>query len=1063
MDEDEESAEERRAVRSIWMAGMKGLTESEAASLIVEEARGLLQQDLALMGVQWNPESFSETDTSSMTSSESELEGRLHRSNGEQSSESSRVLNNKGCSSNGLGNLSNIKKGYKRRLSSSAENSRFESEVPDRRQAQAEEDSDDTMCNARKRPNTRRDNENAEGISLVKAKVDSRRAIPELHTYQGKTPTLRTKSTASRLIKSMDMHLNGTRKKSTASKLQRSLLEDSNMLSIDIPKLPAFHPAISTNNSFSDHNNKEFMEAKSITHEVSNSVQMREINLVRKDKMEGLFTEPATTNEGVPKGRTCFQTPVTLQGTPHKNVEAHNVVGSLVIPGSARTQRNENTYDKQSKINKVQTDASCAEVMIDKQQIALDTDHGNVTASCSGSGRVHQGSRIQKPVHFCPGEDKSCHMQVQNGGKNGSKKPNGILLQAGALQKANSHPVDILKDSLVKSRGVCSTDGVQNGPSSDLFSAFRDFEDSFQLDTQTEMMIKKEGAAGVTGQEEIRGSELAAIPRQEISEKLSASRTENVADEKLAATVKKLDLPSLIRTNNSTKTTDQHCSNKVLESGGLNLQPIAKNVESAPCLKGSDFSVTDSQLHSFLQDFQTQNSVKEESASIDLNKATSSFGREHTVEVGCHPAPETSLNMSDSLLFDDSFSNVSDTSAVQITEGDRKDPVERQGALLPPDGLLQNLRSVQNKFDVHDNQKKDEDPVQRNSVSLEFSDLIADVLDHANSPSFLEDPPTFHGPSGLRNPVICNTDPRPMNLVGDQIEKLQRSQQALDKKIHPMMWTDQSFELSPGLQDVLDKWPSPSGIEPVSVSACLKGKLVAPVVNRELDPVFESDHCQPQPLPIHQDLKTCFKFKENKVENLDLQKTDCITLPLKGSNRTSCLPQDSNHGFIPPTPPKELFPKNSVSLSVRSARKRQVFCVNEGQLVQSQQNGEGNAEQQVKPRQVSLWSVDPVETDALEDDSTIDKGFSLQLSQDVFPLDALSAESFTIIDVASDKTLFQTFVAEWKEKSRFSISVACERTKCLLSPKSTIGGKFKKGQFRVPAHYFVNSRVASSA
>ncbi|XP_010140554.1 PREDICTED: DNA polymerase theta, partial [Buceros rhinoceros silvestris] len=952
VDEDEESAEERRTVRSIWLAGMKGLTEREAASLIVEEARGLLQQDLALMGVQWNPESFSETDTFSMISSESELEGRLHRSNGEQSSESSRVLNNKGCSHNGLGsqtgNLSNIKKGYKRRLSSSAENSGFESEVRDGRQAQAEEGNDDTVYNARKRPNTCRDNENVEGISLVKTKVDSRRAIPELHTEQGRTPTLRTKSTASRLIKSMDMHLNRTRKKNTASKLQRSLLEDSDILSIDIQKPPAFHPTVSTDNFFSDQNNKEFMEARSITHKVSNSVQMGEVNVVRRDEMEGLFTEPATTYEGVPKGGACFQIAVTLQGTPHKSVEAHNVVGSLVIPGSARTQRNENTYDKQNKINKVQTDASCAEVMIDKQQIALDTDQGNVTAGCSGSGCVHHGSRIQKPVHFCPGEDRSFHMQVQNGAENGSKKPSGILLQAGALQKANSHPMDFLKDSLVKSRGVCSTDGVQNGPFPHLFSAFRDFQDSFQLDTQTEMIIKKEGAAGVTGQQEVRGSELAAIPWQEISKKLSTSQTENITDEKLAATVKKLDLPSLIRTNNITKTIAQHCSNKVLESGGLNLQPIAKDIESAPCLKGSDFSVTDSQLHSFLQHYETQNSVKEESVSEDLNKATSPFGREHIVEAGCHPAPETSLNMSDSLLFDDSFSNVSDFSAVQITEGDRKDPVERQEALLPPDGLLQNLRSVQNKFDVRDNQKKHEDLVQRNSVSLEFSDLIAEVLDHANSPSFLEDPPTFHGASGLRNPVLCNADPRPKDLVGDQIEKLQRSQQALDKKIHPVMWTDHSFELSPGLQDILDKWPSPSGIEPVLVSSCLKGK------------------------------------------------------------------------------------------------KRQVACVNEGQLVQPQQNGEGNAEQQVKPLQVNLRSVDPVETDALEDDSTIDKGFSLQLSQDVFPLDPLSAESFTIIDVASDKALFQTFVAEWKEKSRFSISVACEKTKCLLPPKSTIGGKFKK-------------------
>ncbi|KAM9565459.1 DNA polymerase theta isoform 2-T2 [Guaruba guarouba] len=1047
VDEDEESAEERRTVRSIWMAGMKGLTEREAASLIVEEARGLLQQDLALMGVQWNPESFLETDKSSMISSESELEDRLHRSSGEQSSESLRVLNKKGCRvehCNGLGsqtgNLSLIKKGRKRRLNSSTENSRFESEHPGRRQARAEEGSDDIVCSPSKRPNRCGDNENVGGVSLVKPKLDSGRAIPELPTEQAKTPALRTKSSASRLLKSVDMHLNRTKTRNTALKLQRSLLEYSNTLTMDIPKSPAFHPTISRDNPFSDQNNKKFMDTGSGGHQASNSVQMGEMKLGWKDKMEGLFPEPTTTNEGVRKGRVCFQAPGTLQGTPRVNVEKHNTAGSLVIPESARTQKN-NSDDKLHEMSKMRTDARCAETMMGKQQMALDTVHGSVTASCSGNRHVHCGSRIQKPLRFCPGEDKSCHIQVQNSGQNGSEKPSGVLPQAGALQKANSHP----KDSLVKSRGVCNADEVHNGPSFHLFSDCRDFEDSFQLDTQTEILIKQEGAAGITGQQGIQGSELVTVPQQEIPKKLNSSPSDNAAGEKLAATLRKLGLSSLITTNNITKTTSQHCSNKLLESRGLNLQPIVKEAESAHFLPGSDFSVTDSQLHSFLQDFQTQKSVKGESVSKDLNKATSPFGREHTVQVECHPVPETSLNMSDSLLFEDSFGNVNDLPAAHITEADRKDPVEKQEVLLPPDGLLQNLRPLQNKFDVSGNQKEHEDPVQPDSVSPAFSDIIAEVLDHANSPSFLEVlPSTFHSQSGLRNPVICNSDPCPKAVVGDQGEKLQRSHQALDKKTHPVVWTDHSFELSPGLQDVLDKWPSASGIELLSVSSCLKGKLIAPVVNQEQDPGLESGCCQPEPLPICQDLESSFKVKENERENLGLQKTDCITLPLRGSNRTSCPPPDSNNRLIPSTPCKECLPKSSFSLPVVSARKRQVTCMHEGQLIQPQQHSKDNVEQQVKTLQVGLGNVDSIETDEIKDDSTIDQGFSLQLSQDVSPPVPLSAESFTIIDVASDETLFQTFVAEWKEKSRFSISVACERTKCLLSPKSTIGGKFRQ-------------------
>ncbi|XP_039911111.1 DNA polymerase theta isoform X2 [Hirundo rustica] len=1025
VDEDEEAAEERRAVRSIWMAGMRGLTEREAASIIVEEARRLLQQDLALMGVQWNPESSLETDTSSVISSESELEDRLRRSDGEKSAESSRVLSKKGCRvqrCNGLGsqigNLSNIKKGYKRRLSSSTESSVFESEVLGRKQARAEEGKGDLVYSARKRPNVCRGNENIEEISGVKTKADSRTAVQEHLTEQGKTPTLRIGSSASRLIKSTDSHLNRTRSKNTASKLQGSLPEVSNKLNIDIQKLPVSHTTISTGNSASNQNNKEFMETDSVAHKVSSSVQREEVRIGKKDKMERLFTEPATTKEGMPKGRAGFQAPVMLKGTPNTSVETHSIVGSRGISGSARTQRTDKTEGEQNKRNEkrneTQRDASCAEARIDK--------------------------------YFCPGEEKSCNIQIQNAGSNGSEKPNGILLQAETLQNGNCHPKDFLIQSFVKSRGVCNADGVQNDPASHQFSDSRDFEVSIQLDTQTEMIIKQEGAAGITGQQGIGGSELAAIPHQEISEKLSSLWTENDTDKRLAAAIRKPSFPSLITTNNITKNTTQRCSNKVLDSGGLNLQPVVKKVEPAPCLKESDFSVTDSQLHSFLQDYQTQNSVKGESVSKDLNKTTSHFGREHVVQVECQSVPETSLNMSDGLLFDDTFSNVSDLSAVHIMEADGKDPV----ALLPPDGVLQNPRPVENKFDDSDNQKEHENPAQCNNVSLASSDVIAEVLDHGNSPSFLKDvPSTFQGQSGLRNSVIHNNDARPKDLVGDQVEKLQRSHQASEKNPHPVVWSGCSFELSPGLQDVLDKWPSLSGIEPVSASSSLKGELVAPIASQEPDPVFESDCCEPEPLPTCQDLKSSFKVKGNTIENSDLQKTDGITLQLKGSNRTSCPAPDSNNGFIPPTPPKELFPKelfpkSSVSVPVKSARKEQVTCKNEGQTIQLQWNSEGNVEQQAKTFQVNLGCLEPTETVEIKDDSTIDQGFSLQLSQDVFPFVPLSAESFTIIDVASDKALFQTFVAEWKEKSRFSISVACERTKCLLSPKSTIGGKFKK-------------------
>lgn len=58
LDESEVEAQERKSMRCIWVSGKKALTEREAAEQIVAEAQLLFQQDLALLGVEWNPASL---------------------------------------------------------------------------------------------------------------------------------------------------------------------------------------------------------------------------------------------------------------------------------------------------------------------------------------------------------------------------------------------------------------------------------------------------------------------------------------------------------------------------------------------------------------------------------------------------------------------------------------------------------------------------------------------------------------------------------------------------------------------------------------------------------------------------------------------------------------------------------------------------------------------------------------------------------------------------------------------------------------------------------------------
>ena len=65
------------------------------------------------------------------------------------------------------------------------------------------------------------------------------------------------------------------------------------------------------------------------------------------------------------------------------------------------------------------------------------------------------------------------------------------------------------------------------------------------------------------------------------------------------------------------------------------------------------------------------------------------------------------------------------------------------------------------------------------------------------------------------------------------------------------------------------------------------------------------------------------------------------------------------------------------------------------------------------------------------------------------PCPPLTNQSFSVIDVCSDRRLFNTFLEEWKRQMNFSISVACEkinRPSTAAQGNAGIGAKFHKGK-----------------
>ena len=55
IDEEVWEVEDRCRSRCIWVTGHRGLTEREAAELIISEAKKLVADDLLEMGVNWKP------------------------------------------------------------------------------------------------------------------------------------------------------------------------------------------------------------------------------------------------------------------------------------------------------------------------------------------------------------------------------------------------------------------------------------------------------------------------------------------------------------------------------------------------------------------------------------------------------------------------------------------------------------------------------------------------------------------------------------------------------------------------------------------------------------------------------------------------------------------------------------------------------------------------------------------------------------------------------------------------------------------------------------------------
>ncbi|XP_044140055.1 DNA polymerase theta isoform X2 [Bufo gargarizans] len=814
VDEDEEAAQERRAARCIWISGKKGLTEREASELIVEEARRLLKEDLAMMGIRWNPDTSLEPSSPLDKSSESTSELQ------EKASTTARK-----CSE--INPLLTVEGTGPQRLET-ADNARSQSK-------EATGQSSDATCAGNPEPSP-------ENVVLK-----SKENIPEHHS----------------------------------GKAQVHPREISAGISIDT--------------GFSSVANKR----PNVGH-LSDGGPISKTNQLQPDQETGRVPgDPLLIGEGPP--------------SKEKKAEAW-------APKTGETE-------------------------------SPDTQVFRVPdMKPSPAAQVVEASAVRNPgPEIIPVNNPD------------TKEASGGII----------NPI------------VCTATSPGGSHSPDLNIASRTFEDSFQLDSQTEKLILQQPEP--KREEEGAGTTLADVLP---TERLSVASTRLVED----VTSPSVEHPGQAQI--------QETEISVRKSFGPPCElPEAKVTDGSSWQKGSDLSLTDTQLQVLFQSYHTQ--VKNEKTGPNANVASPPKKGSSEDEV-----KDSSLNMSGSFLFDSFNDDLGFCSKLEEPNLPPPSDGEKKEKLEPPQ------QKAQASFPtIPENQSLS---VKYDEGSIMFSQLdsfqMVEVLDH------VEQPPTEEH-TIPKSPVLGDKNGGIKELVQNEEMVKTRSE-----------WCDLSFSLTQGMVDILDQWPNVT----LNISCDPRAADLEQRVVNEQDMTRISKDRPSCPDPEGGLHTPCAERRY-----IDLNNRNSTPNPDSENERQPDSRPESRTDVIPPTPPSACKSRVTSMSSMKSGIKKPRL---ESLSFTSQDADDlfGSQGEVLDHEEVAM-------VEDIRDSSAVAEDFSLKLSQESsLPLPPSSSQDFSIIDVASDLTLFQTFLKEWKNQKKFSLSLACERRTRTLSSRSCIGGRFKQ-------------------
>ncbi|XP_023420662.1 DNA polymerase theta isoform X2 [Cavia porcellus] len=1013
VDEEEEAVEERQNMGTIWVSNRK-LTPREAAVLIVDEAKMILQQDLVEIGVKWDPSSPLNAGTYSLTRSES------------KDKEHTFVLQTTGCHKQLMPkNKSNMRFNDTSINNSpnTVESSGHTSSFHCKRQNSNQEHRSDSILRGRKQG------------SLGIKKEKSRTFLNERKTSTGKvlqTSLEKTKKAA--------LNFNSDQKNTSflcwKHKKSQKESQDSSPVKDSVMKGSVTSPVHENRFTF-DEENVEFRSPEPFVKDVScaegknnktsfllqtEQYCLRNRTITNDSFMEHFFTGSPRQN------MICQATSIVSKngnGLPVPEIEKINEVKIQIdSKNQAFSVKHCDPHPANQWLEKQQCDKR-SDICATQKKMTEEEMPGEVVSSC-----LHRNANVAtikcESVKSNSEENKSNHFQAL-GSNIRTEVPSGILQSAEIFGKSGGQHENFVNSSRMQEKTAASRN--ENNHAINLGLVPCDFEDSLYLDTQSEKIIQQ--MATENAKQGAKDTSLTARNTQK-SDKQNSLASFHKEFPVTSSEPHPLEVTSPAHSDLKTLVTEKQTTKHGADSPGSPVfsSPVLIG-ENGPCFKGYEISVTDSQLNSFLQGYQTPVTVKSVLPVVPPKRTPTGM------EGDCLLAFETSLNMSDSLLFD-SFSE--DFLVKEQPPGQAK-------KLLPSEITSNHLSDslcLQQEDPTKTSNIEEHQNIQQqqltcfNNESVMFSEMdstqLREAMDNADIVSVQEKHNTevSFRTLELGGLVIKDNGRLQGEVIGDQDEMAQKSKLTETKKNNSFMWSGRSFDLSPGLQQILDKVSSPLENEKLQLTTVnlpsLKGKSIELNDRREMISNSETCHLHGMSFSCNNEIKCKMDALENKASHGETPSL----LPCK----ENCV-LDAN-GLIPPTPipssASKLVFQEILGTSVKPCT-RNILHLGEGCSFGS-------------PSGVKTHGLSPESRNGFQDDSPAgDTRFSLQLLEDGLQLTPVSCSSagLAIIDVASNQTLFQTFVKEWQYKKRFSISLACEKIKSLTSSKTvTIGGRFKQ-------------------